>query len=240
MRDKKGIGGFFSGLLYEDESSTNETPTAQPEQPAVQSSATATVTQTRTVTPTATQTVVATPETQAAVSKVNEEMHQSLLTLIEENNIDGFDYLEFIESVQKMSAVSLPENEKYKLVYSTAQSFGVTVDKLVDAVDHYLKVLAKHKDGFQAHVNSQVENEVNERKKKIELLEKQTQELNAKIAEITQQIASNTTEISTLNQEAAQQEIKINMVAQDFNTTYEHVVNRMQTDKEKLRSYLGQ
>lgn len=239
MRDKKSIGGFFSGLLYDEDPqvSENESPQSVPQttNPPVAPATTRTVTATHTTT----QTVTATPQTQASVSVVNEEMHQSLIKLIEDNNLEGFDYLEFMDSVQKMGAVNLPEAEKYKVVFTTAQSFGVTVEKLLEAVDHYLKVLDGHKSGFDNHVNSQISQEVKSRKDEIANLEKDTEALNLKIAEISQQIAGNTTKISALTQEVAQEELKINMVAKDFNTTYEHVVNRMQSDKEKIRSYLS-
>lgn len=249
MREKKGIGGFLSDLIFDGESQTAQ-PTHQPNNNnnnnTSQQVSTPTQTVTHTATPTqtltATQTVTQTATTTAAPLQqggINNEMHESLVKLIEDNNIEGFDYLEFMDSVQKMSTVNLPENEKYKLVYGTAQSFGVTVDKLIEAVDHYVSILEKHKVDFQSHVEAQVSNEVGSRKSKIESLEKETEELNAQIAEISKKIADNTTEISTLTQETSQQELKINMVQHDFNHTFEHVLNRMISDKEKIRSYLS-
>jgi hypothetical protein len=195
MRDKNGIGGFFSKLLYDEiETEPQSTPTPVTAQVAPAPASTgrvATVTSTSTIS-------VATPQIQSEVAKVNEEMHQGLIKLIEDNNLEGFDYLEFMDSVQKMSAVALPEADKYKLVFTTAQSFGVTVDKLLTAVDHYLKVIEKHKTEFEGHVNNQMDSEIEKRKLRVIELDKETETLNAKIAEISQKIASNTTEVLAL------------------------------------------
>jgi protein-tyrosine-phosphatase len=237
MSDKKTVSSFFSNLIYDDANATEaDTSESNPtEAPQAQSTA-------RTVTPTSTTTttttVAPTATTTTSVATVNEEMHQGLLKLVEDNNLEGFDYIEFMDSVAKMSAVALPEQDKYKLVFTTAQSFGVTREKLIEAVDHYMGILEGHKAEFEEHAASQVSEEVVNRKNKIETLETQNEELNQKIADISQQIASNTTEIASLTQEAAQEELKINMVAQDFNVTYEHVTSRMQSDKQKLSTYL--
>jgi len=244
MRDKSGIGGFFSSLIYDepaDGKATKEAPQAAVPVVAQTAPVVATPASTGripTVTATTT-TTVATPQIQTEIAKVNEEMHQGLIKLIEDNNLDGFDYLEFMDSVQKMSAVALPEAEKYKLVFTTAQSFGVTVDTLTNAVDHYVKVLNNHKTEFEGHVNNQVGSEIEQRKQRVIDLDKETESLNAQIAEISQKIASNTTESATINQEVTQQELKIRMVAQDFTATFEHVTNRLQSDKQKIHSYLG-
>jgi len=245
MKDKGSIGGFFSKHFFVDEepkldgTSTSTGTSAAPVTPVpVQAPAPTgrVVTQTSIAQPV----VVANTQTQAAVSALNEEMHNGLIKLIEDSNLEGFDYLEFMDSVDKMSAVALPEPDKYRLVFTTAQSFGVTVDTLTQAVEHYLKVLANHKTEFEGHVNSQVGGEVEQRKNRIAALEAETLTLNEQIASISQKIASNTTEASQLSQETIQQELKITQVARDFTATYNHVVSRLTSDKDKISTYLVQ
>src|SRR5258705_117865 len=72
----------------------------------------------------------------------------ALLKAIEENNMDGFDFLEFKNSLKALSQMSLDEATRFRSAFATASTMGVTVPKLLESVDYYKKVLIAEKDKF--------------------------------------------------------------------------------------------
>lgn len=49
-----------------------------------------------------------------------------LLKSIEKNNLGGFDYIEYLSSLQKLDNMAMDEATKYKSKFVTAKTMGVT------------------------------------------------------------------------------------------------------------------
>src|SRR5690242_18768533 len=77
----------------------------------------------------------------ASAGASDQRIMSALLKALEENNMDGFDFLEFKNSLKALSQMPLDEATKFRSAFATASTMGVTVAKLLDSVDYYKKVL---------------------------------------------------------------------------------------------------
>lgn len=68
-----------------------------------------------------------------------------LLKAIESNNIEGFDYLEYKNSLRSIENVIPDEGVRFKSAFEMAKTMGMTKAKLVESANHYLGVLKMKK-----------------------------------------------------------------------------------------------
>ena len=101
-------------------------------------------------TPSATPSRVSTPSP-AYVSSgtANQRFTEILLTALEQNNQEGFDYFEYRESLKSLSKMPLDERTKYQSAYAMAQTMGATPEKLKTSAGHYIQVLKNELSKFE-------------------------------------------------------------------------------------------
>ena len=72
---------------------------------------------------------------------VNNEIMTDLLSILNENNQDGFDYLEYKNAIKSLESMQMDEKTRYRSAFATAKTLGVTVPKLLNSIGFYQKVL---------------------------------------------------------------------------------------------------
>ena len=72
---------------------------------------------------------------------VNNEIMTVLLSILNENNQDGFDYLEYKNAIKSLESMQMDEKTRYRSAFATAKTLGVTVPKLLNSIGFYQKVL---------------------------------------------------------------------------------------------------
>jgi hypothetical protein len=172
-------------------------------------------------------------------SAVNQEMLDMLMKSISEANISGFDYIEFRDSVAKMSSVPMTEEQKFIAVFSTAQTVGATLPVLISSVDHYIEVVNKQREGFLQNVKDVTVQEVDSRNAKIAESDAKIADANQKIADLNTFIIESQKQKEVLQNELVLQQQQINSTTSSFESTYNLVVGRLNEDKTKLTTYLG-
>ena len=85
---------------------------------------------------------------------------EMLFKAIEENNLEGFDYLEFKQSLQSLKKVETDEVKRFQSAFAMASTMGLTKSKLFESAKHYASVLGaeekKFADAFQKQRNAQI------------------------------------------------------------------------------------
>ncbi len=84
----------------------------------------------------------------AVDNEKDDKIIDTLLAAIEKNNLGGFDYLEFRQSLKGLEKIVVDEATRYKSAFATASTMGVTMDRLVETADYYAKILDKERDHF--------------------------------------------------------------------------------------------
>jgi hypothetical protein len=133
--------------------------------------------------------------------EINEQIFNSLTKAISDANLPGEDYLEFVSALQAMQKIELAESVKMQTVLATLSIKGLTVQKIVESADYYLKVLQNEKDKFKQAMAQQTEGKVDEKNKQIISLEEANQKKAEQIQTLTNEISSNKEQIELIKKE---------------------------------------
>lgn len=168
----------------------------------------------------------------------NQEMYDKIMTVLEKNNMDGFDYFEFRQSVVNANAMPLPEADKYRTIFSMAKPFGVTKEKLLSSIDFYVQKLDEHKQGFANYIASLREQEVTTREQKRVNNEALIQQKNEMIRQLNDEINVLHQECTALSTEVYAQNAQITTKEQSFASTFDVVVKQLSDDRTKIDTYI--
>lgn len=180
------------------------------------------------VTKTETQPVVETP---SYASKVDPDISEMLQSSLQENKLSGFDYLKFISAVEKMKSTGTPEDARFKMAFSAAESMGVTKISLLKTGDHYLDVLKQDEDDFNENCDQFDKKEVKSRENKLAQTE-------ASITTLTKQLEQLNQDRESLKQELEDEKSKLETRKASFQTTLESFRSSIQANVEKINQYL--
>lgn len=127
-----------------------------------------------------------------------------LMKALEDKNLEGFDYLEFKQSVAKMEEIGMDHDTAIRAAFGTGSTVGLTLEKLVKTAKYYTEVLQDEKSKFmnsmEKHLMSNVEGkakETSELKKKIANWESKIEQLKAEVVKAKAKIESADELIST-------------------------------------------
>ncbi len=174
----------------------------------------------------------------ASGGKVTPKFSEILMNAMAKKNLEGFDYLEFKESLQSLSKMQMDESTRYKSAFAMAKTMNLTKNKLQDSAKYYLNVLENEHSKFyealknqkqrliQDNVNKekQIAAAITENEKRIKALQKEIEELKKQQSEIKQVINQSTQ--------------KVNITEQNFGASYRSVVDKIKADLDKINKYL--
>ncbi len=90
----------------------------------------------------------------ATPGKVSTKFMEILFKAMEDNNLDGFDYLEFKQSLKSLEKMLMDEATRFKSAFAMAQRMKATPALLVKTANHYLNILKQEEQKFEnASVN---------------------------------------------------------------------------------------
>jgi chromosome segregation ATPase len=169
---------------------------------------------------------------------LDERSMESLVGALERENLPGFDYLEFKQSLERLQALNMEEEVSFKSAFATASTMGLTKEKLLKTAAHYKMVLDKEKLSFDAALKKQVKAKVDGKRKEVEMLRSKLTEYEAKIEELKKLKAAAEKTISEADAtiEAAQE--SINDVHQRFEATFKALQNQIDQDVIDIDRFL--
>ncbi|NJO89292.1 MAG: hypothetical protein HC831_10285 [Chloroflexia bacterium] len=98
----------------------------------------------------------------------DQAVFDSLMKAIEEHNLPGEDYLEFLSALQAMQNIPLDEKLKIQTVLATLSTKGLTIQKIKESADYYKKVLQEEQKQFHVELSKQIQEQVKSKEKLIE------------------------------------------------------------------------
>jgi len=170
--------------------------------------------------------------------KPNEKFINRLLGALEEHNIEGFDYLEYKQSLQNLGNVEMDEETKFKSALAMAKTMGATPTKLVDSANHYLKVLKKEESKFLEAFDVQRTKQVSSRNEEIKKLEQGIAQRKAQIEKLKKEIASGEKALEERKGSINQANAKVQATKDGFYHAYHIVTSQIAADLEKMKTYL--
>lgn len=180
---------------------------------------------------------VDTTPTPRGEGKPDEKFVNRLLQAIEEANLEGFDYLEYKQSLQSIDDMNMDEATMFKSSLAMAKTMGATPEKLVSSAQHYIKVLEKEEKKFQDALTNQQQRVVSGRQQTIAKMEETIKAKEARIEELKAEIIKDKEGLNTTKKAAENDASKIHMTKTGFYAAYHIVVDQIKADLEKMQKH---
>lgn len=184
----------------------------------------------------------AAPNTAASTLKVegkaDNRIVETLLGAVEKNNLEGFDYLEYKKSLQTMKKMSMSEELMYQSAFATAATMGVTLERLIETAQYYIKIMDKEMHNFGEAVARQNNEMVVKRKEQSLLVEEQLVQKQKQIELLEKEILNLTEKHKKLKSEMEQSAIKIEQTKANFEKSFLNLRQQFESDIVKMKKYL--
>ena len=94
------------------------------------------------------QSAVVQESSKGSPGKVTSKFVNVLLGAMEQANLDGFDYLEYKQSLNSLAKMPMDVKTRFQSAFAMAQTMGANPKKLMDSALHYINVLKKEEVKF--------------------------------------------------------------------------------------------
>lgn len=162
----------------------------------------------------------------------------SLLGAIEANNLEGFDYLEYKQSLKSLQNMDMDEATRFNSAYAMAQTMGAKRDSLVSSANHYIKILEEEKAKFTAAYEKQQEKQVVSREEKLVNIQTSIQKKEAQIKKLQAEIQELKKEYETKKKEINTASAKVALTRDQFFAAHKKVNDQIVSDIERMKKYL--
>lgn len=178
-------------------------------------------------------------KTNATGGKPDSKFVNLLFKAIEDNNIEGFDYLEFKQSVQSLSKVESDEGQRFKNAFAMANSMGLTKTKLFSSAKHYVKVLDNEEKKFAEAFNAQRSKQIQQREEGSKRLGESIKAKEAQIKKLQAEIESEKKKLSTIESDIGKAMAKVEATKEGFYGAYHMVLKQIKDDLDKITNYIS-
>ncbi|MCG8183096.1 hypothetical protein [Tenacibaculum piscium] len=169
---------------------------------------------------------------------IDTKIVEKLLTAIENNNLEGFDYLEFKKALKALEKIPMDEATKYRSTYAAASTMGATLETLLETIKHYINILDAENNTFTKAFEGQLVAKVGNKQKEITQFEAVVNEKSAKIKQLTNEITTHQNQIEELKKLIADSSHKITKTQNDFKISYLHLRTQIEQDAQKIKEYI--
>lgn len=171
-------------------------------------------------------------------SKPDEKFTNLLLKAIEDNNIEGFDYIEFKQSVQSLSKVEPDEGKRYKNAFAMAGAMGLTKSKLFSSAKHYVNILDSEEKKFSEAFNAQKQKQVNQKESKSTELQQSINTKEDQIKKLQASIEKEKKQLGSIESDISKALAKVEATKEGFYGAYHMVLQQIKDDLDKISTHL--
>jgi hypothetical protein len=172
------------------------------------------------------------------IGKSNSKFNDILLQSLQNANQQGFDYLEYKQSIQSLANMPMDEKTRYQSAYAMAQTMGVNGQKLIDSALFYIDVLKNEQKKFDEAHEKQRSIQVGNREIEIESLNKDIASKTQLIEEMKRTIEQNQKRVNELKSEIEASTQKVEETSTDFHFTFDQLVTQINKDITNIKNYL--
>jgi chromosome segregation ATPase len=169
---------------------------------------------------------------------LDDKSMEFLTQALVKNNLPGFDYLEFKQSLTALSHLNMDETTAYKSAFATASTVGLTKEKLLKTAEHYRTVLMQEKQAFDQAFQKQIKDKVESKRADVEKKKQQILEFRAQIAKLEAEIAKNQETIDQADQAIQASMDKITQTQEQFEQTFQAILNQINCDIDDIKQYI--
>jgi hypothetical protein len=171
---------------------------------------------------------------------VDDALRAQLLNLIEEGNIDGYDFKEFNDLLDGDGTVRTVD--KYTNAYNTIKRLSkkdpAIKKTLLESGQHYIKVLTDEQTDFEVSFQTLVDERVGTKRKDYEAISKEVAELDAQRTELERKIKEKQTAMAGLEDEISKHNIELDRQRLNFLATMGSIIKDFQEKVDNIELHL--
>ncbi len=176
--------------------------------------------------------------TEGARGQVTAKFMNVLLGAMEKHNLDGFDYIEFKESLKSLEQMPMDEPTRFQSAFAMAKTMGATPKKLIDAANHYIQVLQREEKKFEQALTSQRDKQIGGREQQIKNMEAGIRQKAEQIKKLTGEIEQHQKQLEAVKKEISGAVVKVETTKNNFIASYNVLVAQIQSDIENMKKFL--
>lgn len=162
-----------------------------------------------------------------------------LMKALSENDLSGFDYIQFKQALQNLSKMNMDVEMAFKSAFATASTMGLTKEKLVETAGYYRNIIAKEQDAFAKALQNQLATKVDAKKESVKKLKYQIDKNKEQIKKLQDEIASYLDEVEKTEASIVDEDAKIAQAKEKFDKTHQSVLKVIDTDVLNIQKYLA-
>ena len=179
------------------------------------------------------------PESSAGQpGSVKTKFVEILFSVMEKANLDGFDYLEYKQSLKSLEKMPMDEATRFQSAFAMAQTMGATPEHLLKTAQHYIDTLQQEEQKFEAALAKRQKEQIGSKETKIQKLEETVKAKAAQIKQLTQEMEAHQKEAGQLQKEIATASAKVESTKNDFIASYNALITQIGGDVENIKKYL--
>ncbi|GLR16063.1 hypothetical protein [Portibacter lacus] len=171
-------------------------------------------------------------------SELDKKFVDALLRAIKNNAIKEFDYLKFMHSVKSMQEMNMDVDTSYKSAFATAQTIGLTKEKLLKTANHYKIVLNKEREHFADALKNQRSEKISGKLEEVEILKNKILEYEEKMKQMNKEIAIYQKKIAGADSAIEKEKEKIETIKNNFVSSFEHFAEVLDHDIDSINNLL--
>lgn len=176
--------------------------------------------------------------TTGAKGKVTSKFMNILLGAMEKHNLDGFDYIEFKESLKSLEKMPMDEGTRYQSAFAMAKTMGATPEKLIQAAGHYIKVLKHEENKFEQALVNQRKQQIGGREDQIKSMESAIRQKAEHIQKLNKEIEAHQKKLEAVKSEISGAVVKVETTQNNFIASYNTLVAQIEADVANMQKYL--
>jgi chromosome segregation ATPase len=167
-----------------------------------------------------------------------DKFEQHFTKVMDEANMPGPDYYEFIKMMETLEAHVPDERARLGAVFASLAIQGLTKDKLINSAQQYKIILDKDRSLFDNAINDKLKNEIALKQRQAEELDNLIKEHSATIQKLTKEITEYQANIHQLKNDVAEGQGKIKNSTEGYMVAYNAFLNKINSDITKINSSL--
>lgn len=163
---------------------------------------------------------------------------QFLMKALESNNLPGFDYIEFKQSLGALVSMNMDEGTAFKSAFATASTMGLTRQKLLESATHYKQILQKEKGQFDIALKNRLQQRVGAKLEENKRHEARLKQIEDQMKRLQDEIGQVKAKIEENNKLRESEGSKLSIQQDNFEKTYVKIQAEIDNDTTKIAKFL--
>jgi hypothetical protein len=172
---------------------------------------------------------------------VDKKFVDHFVQLLENSNLKGPDYFEFMQALKGLSGLGLSEEKQFQAAWASFKAMGgiTDINVLTATANQYIALLDADKQGFLKDVDNAVTQKVGGLQNDLKNTQAENEAMAKQIIDLQQKINANNDKITKISSDIAEQSGKITSNKNNYEITYDSFVEQIKGDIAKITAYLN-